>query len=769
MKPILHFPITTLMLLAPMIGSSLAADPDTFSPVVSYQYLDSLSGPGTEYSMFSRVVSYQYIDWPGNENLAFTNSPNVSYYFNGPPQIVTQPASQLLRAGATATLSVVADGMSPLSYQWRFNGQPLPDTAGATIALDDLQSRDSGVYSVEVSNASGSVTSRDARLIVYQAPVTQQPAIPTCASSTGSLSGEQTNQPRMPSSAQMKVLPTGTTMDPNKITIVMTHGWNSNSGEWPTSMAAALSSLYATKANIVAWDWRDNASAVSPAYAAGRSVSEGTALGNALMDTLEPTYNKPIHFIGHSLGTLVNRAAADYMHGDDRPTNDSRSTSQKFDSMNTHITLLDEAELVTAVKGLHVALDVLLVAHGISYNNAFSDAAQQIKYFWSKVIPDHSFWVDNYVSEVGLLDSDACNVLLWRATANRNPAAAHGYSCYWYEKTVRNPLGGLMGHRWSFERDTIRAAPPTNVYFLQEKNSAASELVVSQISAADALILRGSHIVAYPSLQAYKGLSAIENVVQGVYLDGIQYAGNMVVNFAETFSAPKGTPVYLGTAGSTAAYFLPADQMASTDLQASWDFQFSIQPGAPHPQRLPKGSVPMPRGAPSAGPVFSILPVHVPNEAVGVSFEYSVTDVGVDDFITMGIESSNEYTMETKFLDNGVWNGTPVIPISDHHNQDVRLVFALNGGSGVPTGILSVRNIQFYIPPMPQVALDKAGSTLTASWPLSALDWTLETTTDLSDPNGWQPVAYPPNDTDFFHTMMFDISTTNRAFFRLRK
>ena len=93
----------------------------------------------------------------------------------------------------------------------------------------------------------------------------------------------------------------------------------------------------------------------------------------------------------------------------------------------------------------------------------------------------------------------------------------------------------------------------------------------------------------------------------------------------------------------------------------------------------------------------------------------------------------------------------------------------MNGASGPPAGTLSVRNIQFYIPPRPKLELGIAAGQLTASWPLSAVDWTLESTTDLSNPNGWQPAGVAPVDADYFHTQTFNIAPTNKAFFRLRK
>src|SRR5207245_1716613 len=46
-----------------------------------------------------------------------------------PPSITTQPASQTVTAGQTASFSVAVTGTAPLSYQWQKNGVNI---AGAT-------------------------------------------------------------------------------------------------------------------------------------------------------------------------------------------------------------------------------------------------------------------------------------------------------------------------------------------------------------------------------------------------------------------------------------------------------------------------------------------------------------------------------------------------------------------------------------------------------------------------------------------------------------
>lgn len=95
-----------------------------------------------------------------------------------PPFITTQPTSQTVGAGRDVTFSMVAGGTTPLSYQWFFNtNTPVTDGTEADLLLTDVQTNDSGGYSVVVTNVAGSVTSVVAILTVTNvAPsITVQP------------------------------------------------------------------------------------------------------------------------------------------------------------------------------------------------------------------------------------------------------------------------------------------------------------------------------------------------------------------------------------------------------------------------------------------------------------------------------------------------------------------------------------------------------------------------------------------------------------------
>lgn len=90
---------------------------------------------------------------------------------NLPPSILTQPQAQSVTAGANVSFSVTLSGTPPFSYQWRKDGTALSGATNSTFALGNVQSGDTGAYSVVVVNSAGSVNSSGAGLTVNSVPV----------------------------------------------------------------------------------------------------------------------------------------------------------------------------------------------------------------------------------------------------------------------------------------------------------------------------------------------------------------------------------------------------------------------------------------------------------------------------------------------------------------------------------------------------------------------------------------------------------------------
>lgn len=84
------------------------------------------------------------------------------------PTIITEPADVSVETGQTATFEVVAEANGAvISFQWKLNGVDIPGATASSFETAATSIDDNGdSYSVEVSNAFGSVLSREALLTV---------------------------------------------------------------------------------------------------------------------------------------------------------------------------------------------------------------------------------------------------------------------------------------------------------------------------------------------------------------------------------------------------------------------------------------------------------------------------------------------------------------------------------------------------------------------------------------------------------------------------
>lgn len=83
------------------------------------------------------------------------------------PSIVTQPAGQTAGAGGNVTLSVVASGSQPITYQWRLNGVNIAGATNASYTISNLAAAGAGAYTVVVANQFDHVISQVASVAYF--------------------------------------------------------------------------------------------------------------------------------------------------------------------------------------------------------------------------------------------------------------------------------------------------------------------------------------------------------------------------------------------------------------------------------------------------------------------------------------------------------------------------------------------------------------------------------------------------------------------------
>ncbi|HEY2711473.1 MAG TPA: alkaline phosphatase D family protein [Chthoniobacterales bacterium] len=111
-------------------------------------------------ALFSVVVS-------NSIGSATSNNAKLTVVSTIAPAITGQPSDRAVSVGQRAKFRVVATGTPPLSYQWRKNGTDIAGANSSSYSTPPTTLDDNGaLFSVVVSNAAGSVTSRDALLSV---------------------------------------------------------------------------------------------------------------------------------------------------------------------------------------------------------------------------------------------------------------------------------------------------------------------------------------------------------------------------------------------------------------------------------------------------------------------------------------------------------------------------------------------------------------------------------------------------------------------------
>jgi alpha-tubulin suppressor-like RCC1 family protein len=135
-----------------------------------------------------RVVVWGFV-YDGNLTVPITQPPSwtnataiaagsdhvLALIGGAPPLVTSPPVNRTVSRWRTAQFQATATGTMPLSYQWRFNAEPILGATNILLSITNALPDAAGSYSFTVSNGFGSATSAPASLTVLGAEISLKP------------------------------------------------------------------------------------------------------------------------------------------------------------------------------------------------------------------------------------------------------------------------------------------------------------------------------------------------------------------------------------------------------------------------------------------------------------------------------------------------------------------------------------------------------------------------------------------------------------------
>ena len=308
---------------------------------------------------------------------------------------------------------------------------------------------------------------------------------------------------------------------PGRPTVVITHGWQpqklsyaATPPSWVTEMADAIKSKV-EQVNVLTLTWSEAYGFVSIVGFAGDTSCHGEDLAYYLLNQPGLSADQPIHFIGHSLGTLVNAHAANIL-----------------------------------AKNNRTKLQVTLLDHPLAPLER-SDT----RFFQNTLTPGTAFiWVENYYgdqrSPVGdLLPAVGVPV---EGAYNLQVPGDHSGVHEWYRRSIDNFPNHRQGFYWSitapgFDERPQPLQPPERCWWgpLIAAQTNAASFQIMPVAPGELVTLFGCGIGSLKPMAAFP----LDNRFPTVIADTRVYFGGLPAPLLSVGANQVNTAVPFGVAG----------------------------------------------------------------------------------------------------------------------------------------------------------------------------------------------------------------------------
>jgi hypothetical protein len=215
----------------------------------------------------------------------------------------------------------------------------------------------------------------------------------------------------------------------------------------------------------------------------------------------------------------------------------------------------------------------------------------------------------------------------------------------------------------------------------------------------------------------------------------------------------------------------------SASGQAIWDvdtvewlFSLNTTPAnvaAPQLKAHPLGLTPNGSGGSANIPAYAWIPLFVPTNAVAMSFDYKIQGDWQSDSLAAAFNGTNILSVPGSQIETNVLFSSGALDVSAFAGQTNEFFIGIVGGTSTNAQV-TVQDLTFSISSPPLLQAQSSGNNCVLSWPLSAANYVLQTSTNLTDTNSWTAVPNVPAIVNLQNAVSNSASDGVR-FYRLKK
>jgi hypothetical protein len=150
-----------------------------------------------------------------------------------------------------------------------------------------------------------------------------------------------------------------------------------------------------------------------------------------------------------------------------------------------------------------------------------------------------------------------------------------------------------------------------------------------------------------------------------------------------------------------------------------------------------------PQPTPSNSPAYAWLPMTIPTNATSLSFDFQIQGGGASDSFAAAVNGTNVFSLPLNLLQTNVVMNSGMIDVSAYAGTNIELFLGIVGGTSTNASV-SVSGVRIYTTMQPSLQAQASNGNLALSWPLSAQNFSVQTTTNLADPNSWVTLTNVP-------------------------